>query len=74
MSLTCHQRGIILRGITRGAALRGKNARIGEQNTLITCNGKLTLWDICSITTDAEAFQMQVAFHYDGKTIITFKD
>ena len=44
--LTTHQRGIILRGISGGAALKGKSPHISENNTVITCAGKLNVWDI----------------------------
>lgn len=70
--LTTHQRGIILRGISGGAALNGKSPHISENNTVITCAGKLNVWDICCISSDAEAFGLKVQCGYDGQTIITF--
>lgn len=69
--LTTHQRGIILRGISGGAALKGKSPHISENNTVITCAGKLNVWDICCISSDAEAFGLKVQCGYDGQTIIT---
>lgn len=44
--LTTHQRGIILRGICGGVALKGKSPQISENNTVITCAGELEIWDI----------------------------
>mgnify|MGYP001130479391 FL=1 len=67
--LTTHQRGVILRGICGGAALKDKSPQISENNTVITCAGKLNVWDICS---DAEAFGLKPSFGYDGHTRITF--
>ena len=74
MALTTHQRGIILRGICGGAALRDKQAEVIERNTVITCQGKLEIWDICSISCDAEAFGLKAEFGYDGATRITFTE
>ena len=45
--LTVHQRGVILRGICSGSALRGKSPEISEENTVIICQGELSMWDIC---------------------------
>lgn len=70
--LTTHQRGIILRGICGGAVLKDKSPQISESNTVITCAGQLAIWDICSISSDAEAFGLKAAFGYDGQTRITF--
>lgn len=70
--LTVHQRGVILRGICNGAALRNKNPQIIEENTAITCDSQLNVWDICGISCDAEAFGMKVEFHYEGHTKIIF--
>lgn len=70
--LTIHQRGIILRGICGGAVLKDKTPRISENNTVITCAGQLSVWDICSISCDAEAFGLNAKFGYDGETKITF--
>lgn len=70
--LTTHQRGVILRGICGGAALKDKSPQISESNTVITCAGELAIWDICSISSDAEAFGLQAKFGYDGQTRITF--
>lgn len=70
--LTAHQRGVILRGICGGAALKGKSPRISENNTVITCAHELNVWDICCISSDAEAFGLKAKFGYDGQTIITF--
>lgn len=70
--LTVHQRGVILRGICNGAALRNKNPQIIEENTAITCDSQLNIWDICGISCDAEAFGMKVKFHYEGHTKIIF--
>lgn len=70
--LTTHQRGVILRGICGGAALKGKSPQISESNTVITCVGQLEIWDICCISSDAEAFGLKASFCYDGQTKITF--
>lgn len=74
MALTTHQRGIILRGICAGAALKDKQAQIIERNTVITCQEKLEIWDICCISSDAEAFGLKAEFGYDGQTRITFTE
>ena len=50
--LTTHQRGVILRGICGGAALKDKSPQISENNTVITCAGGLEIWDICCISSD----------------------
>lgn len=71
--LTVHQRGVILRGICSRSALRGKSPEISEENTVIICQGELSMWDICSISADAEAFGLEAHFGYDGRTKITFK-
>jgi len=39
---------------------------------LTTCGAELSIWDICAISSDAEAFGLQVKFGYDGHTRITF--
>lgn len=70
--LTTHQRGIILRGICGGAALKGKSPLISGNNTVITCAHELNVWDICCISSDAEAFGLKAKFGYDSQTIITF--
>ena len=70
--LTTHQRGVILRGICGGAALKGKSPLISENNTVITCAYALNVWDICCISSDAESFGLKAKFGYDGQTIITF--
>ena len=70
--LTTHQRGVILRGICGGAALKGKSPLISENNTVITCAIELNVWDICCISPDAEAFGLKAKFGYDGQTIINF--
>lgn len=70
--LTTHQRGVVLRGICGGAALKGKSPQISENNTVITCAGELAIWDICCISSDAEAFGLKASFSYDGHTRITF--
>ena len=74
MALTTHQRGIILRGICGSASLKDKQADVIERNTVITCQGKLEIWDICSISCDAEAFGLKAEFGYDGATRITFTE
>ena len=74
MALTTHQRSIILRGICGGAALKDKQAEVIECNTVITCQGKLEIWDICCISSDAEAFGLKAEFGYDGATRITFTE
>ena len=70
--LTTHQCGVILRGICGGAALKDNSSQISENNTVITCAGGLEIWDICCISSDAEAFGLNVNFGYDGQTRITF--
>lgn len=69
---TTHQRGVILRGICNGAALRDKSPTISENNTVITCNAPLSIWDLCSISCDAEAFGMKAEFHHEGHDKIVF--
>ena len=72
--LTTHQRGVILRGICGSAALKDKNPEISDENTVITCSQRLEIWDICSISCDAEAFGLKADFGYDGATRITFTE
>ena len=74
MALTTHQRGIILRGISGGASLKNKQPKVLERNTVITCSGQLEIWDICCISSDAEAFGLKAEFGYDGQTRITFNE
>lgn len=70
--LTTHQKNIILRGIANGAALRDKTPHL--DNGSITTSHNLTIWDICSISTDAIAFGLHAVFRYqDGQTIIIFE-
>lgn len=71
-NLSTHQRAVILRGICGGAALKDKSPQISENNTVITCDGELEIWDICCISSDAEAFGLKPSFSYDGHTKITF--
>ncbi len=66
--LTTHQRGVILRGICSGAALKDKLPQISENNTVISCAGRLDVLDICSISCYAEAFGLKVTFGCDGET------
>ena len=70
--LTTHQRGVILRGICGGAALKDKSPQISENNTVITCAGGLETWDLSCISSDAAAFALKPSFGYDGHTRITF--
>lgn len=70
--LTTHQRGVILRGICNGVALKDKNSEISENNTAITCDGVLNIWDICCVSSDAEAFGMKAKYHYEGRSRIVF--
>lgn len=70
--LSVHQRGVILRGICNGAALRNKQPQISENNTVITSRFPLSGWDICCISCDAEAFGLKAKFGYNGTTHITF--
>lgn len=70
--LTPHQRGVILRGICNGAALKKKNPEISEKNTVITCDSTLNAWDICCISCDAETFGLKAEYHYDGRSKIVF--
>lgn len=72
--LTTHQRGVVLRGICNGAALRNKSPQISESNTVITTPVTLSSWDICCISSDAEAFGLTTKFGYDGRTKITFSN
>ena len=74
MALTTHQRGIILRGICGSASLKDKQPQISDSNTVITCAQRLEIWDICSISCDAEAFGLKAEFGYDGATRITFTE
>ena len=70
--LTIHQRNIVIRGIAHGASLRNKS--IEFKDSTIFCKSPLSIWDICSISTDAEAFNMKATFHYqNGTTLIKFK-
>lgn len=71
-NLSTHQRAVILRGICAGAALKDKSPQISEGNTIITTTKQLDVWDMCCISSDAEAFGMKVHFGYDGQTKITF--
>ena len=61
-------------GVSDGfkAALKDKSPQISENNTVITCAGGLEIWDICCISSDAEAFGLKPSFGYDGHTRITF--
>lgn len=52
--------------------LKGKSPLISENNTVITYANALNAWDICCISSDAEAFGLKAKFDYDGQTIITF--
>ena len=70
--LSTHQRGVILRGICNGIALKKKNPEISENNTVITCDRALDIWDICCISSDAEAFGMKVKYHYEDGSRIVF--
>lgn len=70
--LSPHQRGVILRGICAGASLKDKAPQISENNTVITCGERLNVWDICCISSDAEAFGLKTHFGYDGQSRITF--
>lgn len=70
--LSTHQRGVILRGICNGSALKKKNPEISENNTVITCDSALDIWDICCISSDAEAFGMEAKYHYEGGSRIVF--
>lgn len=70
--LTTHQRGVILRGICNSAALKDKSPQISDDSTVITCVKLLNIWDICAISSDAEAFGLKAKFSYDGKTKIIF--
>ncbi|MDC1809090.1 hypothetical protein POZ03_01280 [Bacteroides uniformis] len=70
--LSTHQFNIILRGICNGAALRDKQPEILKDAQGIVCNSSLNIWDICTISSDAEAFGLKAEFHYEGKTRIVF--
>ena len=70
--LTTHQRNIILKGIANGASLRNRHPEI-KDNTII-CKGRLSIWDICSISSDARAFNLKAVFHYNGATNINFEE
>ena len=70
--LTTHQKNIVIRGIAHGASLRNKSPEFN--GSTITCRSQLSIWDICSISTDAQAFNMKATFHYqNGITLIKFK-
>lgn len=72
IQLTTHQKNIVLKGIANGASLRNRHPEIKDDT--IICKGRLSIWDICSISSDAEAFNMKATFHYqDGVTIIKFE-
>lgn len=70
--LTIHQRGVILRGICNGAALKDKDPQISERNTVITYRAPLNIVDICCIGSDAKAFGMEVEYKYDPHARIVF--
>ena len=49
-NLSTHRRGVILRGICGGAALKDKSPQISEDNTVITCGaGTQYLGYLCHI-------------------------
>ena len=56
----------------RRSRIERQSPQISEDNTVITCGAELSIWDICAISSDAEAFGLQVKFGYDGHTRITF--
>ena len=70
--LTTHQRGVILRGICNGTALKDKNPNISENNTVITCDSPLGFLNICCISYDAEVFGLKAIFHFDEIISIEF--
>lgn len=70
--LTTHQRGVILRGICNGTALKDKNPKISENNTVITCDSPLGFLNICCISCDAEVFGLKAKFHFDEIISIEF--
>ena len=70
--LSEHQRGIVLRGICNGIALRDKQPEIVENNTTIICKTPLSIWEFCNICDDAEAFNLKPELHYSGITKIVF--
>lgn len=70
--MSTHQFNVILRGICNGAALRNKHPEILTDTQEIVCTAPLSIWDICIISSDAEAFGLKAEFHYDGKSRIVF--
>ena len=70
--LTTHQRGVILRGICNGTALKDKNPNISENNTVITCDSPLGFLNIYSNRSDAEVFGLKAKFHFDEIISIEF--
>lgn len=70
--LTTHQRGVILRGICNSAALKDKTPQISEKNTVITCDVPLSIWNLCSVSCDSEAFGMKASFHHESHAKIVF--
>lgn len=70
--LTTHQKNIVIKGIANGASLRNRHPEI-KGNTII-CKGSLSIWDICSISSDARAFNLNAVFHYNGATNINFEE
>lgn len=70
--LTTHQRNIVIKGIANGASLRNKHPEI--KDNIIICKCGLSIWDICSISSDARAFNLNAVFHYkEGATHINFE-
>lgn len=67
-----HQLNIILRGICNGVALRDKQPELAKGSAAIVCTGILSLWDICAISSDAEAFGLKAEFHFDANNRIDF--
>lgn len=72
--LSTHQRNVVLRGIMGGTALKGRSPKIVNGHTAIVCEGTLSIWDICCISSDAEAFGLKASFGYDGKSVIRIDD
>ena len=70
--MSTHRFNVILRGICNGAALRNKQPEILTDTQEIVCTPALDIWDICAISSDAEAFGLKAEFHYDGKSRIVF--
>ena len=64
--LSTHQLKVILRGICNGVALKDKHPEVAKESAAIFCDSHLDIWDICCISSDAEAFDLKASYHYEG--------